>query len=142
MISRTNRLASRVRMLIAGSVVATALLVPLSLSAPEAGALSTSPFCTALFSWAEHQPPTPTTLTLTGYRAWAKALEPFYEQLASEAPNAASKSVLNEVVVLKYYVSSTSISKLDASVLKYQAKWQAGANALAKAIESCAKSLE
>jgi hypothetical protein len=62
--------------------------------------------------------------------------------LASEAPNAASKSVLNEVVVLKYYVSSTSISKLDASVLKYQAKWQAGAKALAKAIESCAKSLE
>jgi hypothetical protein len=43
---------------------------------------------------------------------------------------------------LKYYVSSSSITKLDASVLKYQAKWAAGAKALAKAVESCAKTLE
>ena len=46
------------------------------------------------------------------------------------------------VVVLKYYVSSTNLAKLDASVLKYHAKWAAGAKALAKAVESCAKTLE
>jgi hypothetical protein len=85
----------------------------------------------------------PSPTNLKSYKAWAKSLEPFYETLASEAPTAASKSVLNEVVVvLKYYVSSSSITKLDASVLKYHAKWAAGAKALAKAIESCAKSLE
>lgn len=111
-----------------------------SASASSLSSASPSALCTTIFSY--HATAVPNVTNLKSYRAWAKALEPFYEQLASEAPNAASKSVLNEVVVLKYYVSSTSISKLDASVLKYQAKWQAGANALAKAIESCAKSLE
>ena len=110
-------------------------------SASSFKSASPSAFCTTIFSYHATAVPSPTNLK--SYRAWAKSLEPFYETLASEAPSAASKSVLNEVVVvLKYYVSSTSISKLDASVLKYQAKWQAGANALAKAIESCAKSLE
>src|ERR1019366_1392884 len=109
MIKRTNRLASRARMLIAGSVVATALIVPLGLSTPDAGALSSSPFCAALFSWIEHQPPAPTTLTLTSYHAWAKALVPYYEKMASVAPNAKTKSALADiVVVLKAYANYTS----------------------------------
>ncbi len=139
MISRTNRLASRVRMLIAGSVVATALLVPLSLSAPGAGALSTSPFCTALFSWAEHQPPTPTTLTLTGYRAWAKALAPYYEKMASVAPNAKTKTVLNDlVVVLKAYANYKSLSKLSAYEAAHHKAFEADVKSLAASIKACA----
>ena len=121
-------------MLIAGSVVATALLVPLSLSAPGAGALSTSPFCTALFSWAEHQPPTPTTLTLTGYRAWAKALAP-----ASVAPNAKTKTVLNDlVVVLKAYANYKSLSKLSAYEAAHHKAFEADVKSLAASIKACA----
>lgn len=142
---RTNVLSVRARGAIGGVLASAVLLVSMGVSTQSASAsslssASPSALCTTIFSY--HATAVPNVTNLKSYRAWAKALEPFYEQLASEAPNAASKSVLNEVVVLKYYVSSTSISKLDASVLKYQAKWQAGANALAKAIESCAKSLE
>ena len=143
---RTNVLSVRARGAIGGVLASAVLLVSMGVSTQSASAsslssASPSALCTTIFSY--HATAVPNVTNLNSYRAWAKALEPFYEQLASEAPNAASKSVLNEVVVvLKYYVSSTSISKLDASVLKYQAKWQAGANALAKAIESCAKSLE
>lgn len=68
-------------MLIAGSVVLTALIVSLGLSTPEAAALGSSPFCTALFSWFQHQPPVSTTLTLSSYHAWAKALVPYYEKM-------------------------------------------------------------
>jgi hypothetical protein len=126
-------------MLIAGSVVATALLVPLSLSTPEAGALSTSPFCTALFSWVEHQPPTPTKLTLTGYRAWAKALVPYYEKMATVAPNAKTKTVLNDiVVVLKAYANYTSLSKLSAYEAAYHKAFEADVKSLAASIKACA----
>lgn len=110
-------------------------------SASSVTSASPSAFCTTVFTYHAKAVPSPTNLK--SYKAWAKSLEPFYEKLASEAPNAASKSVLNEVVVvLKYYVSSSSLAKLDASVLKYHAKWAAGATALANAIKSCATSLE
>jgi hypothetical protein len=101
---------------------------------------SPSAFCTTIFTYHPAVPPSPTSVK--SYQAWAKTLEPFYEKLASQAPNAATKAVLNEVVVvLKYYVSSSNLAKLNASVLKYHAKWAAGAKALAKAVVSCAKAL-
>jgi hypothetical protein len=126
-------------MLIAGSVVATALIVPLSLSAPQAGALSTSPFCTALFSWVEHQPPAPKSLTLNSYRSWAKALVPYYEKMAATAPNAKTKTVLNDVViVLKAYANYTSLTKLAAYEKAHQAKFQADVKSLAASIKACA----
>ena len=121
-------------------LVATGLGVP-GASAASIKSAGPSAFCTTIISYHPTTPPNPKNLT--SYRAWAKSLEPFYESLAKEAPNASTKAVLNEVVVvLKYYVSSSSITKLDASVLKYEAKWKAGAKALAAAIISCAKSLE
>ncbi len=139
MITRRNQLASRVRMLVAASVVATALVVPLSLSTPEAGALGTSPFCTALFSWVEHQPPTPTKLTLTGYRAWAKALVPYYQKMASVAPNAKTKTVLKDiVVVLKAYGNYTSLSKLSAYEKAHHRAFEADVKSLTAAIKACA----
>jgi len=142
---RNNFISGRARGAIGGILASAALLVSMGVSTSGASAssfksASPSAFCTTIFSYHATAVPSPTNLK--SYRAWAKSLEPFYETLASEAPSAASKSVLNEVVVvLKYYVSSSSISKLDASVLKYHAKWAAGTAALAKAIESCAKSL-
>ena len=66
-----------------------------------------------------------------------------YAKLASEAPNASSKSVLNAVVVvLKDYISSKSLPKLDAYIAANHAAWTKGTKALAAAIISCAKSLE
>lgn len=121
-------------------LAATGIGVP-GASAASVKSASPSAFCTTIFTYKPSTIPNPKDVS--SYRAWAKSLEPFYESLASEAPNAATKAVLNEVVVvLKYYASSTSVTKLDASVLKYQAKWKAGAKALASAIVSCAKTLE
>lgn len=130
-----------------GSVLASAvLLVSVGVGAQSASAssyksASESQFCATIITF--HPKTAPSASNLKSYRAWAKTLIPFYQKLASEAPNAATKSILNEVVVvLKYYENSTSITKLDASVLKYQAKWTAGAKALAKAVVACVKTLE
>lgn len=110
-------------------------------SASSYKSASSSAFCTTIYTY--HPSSVPSVTNLKSYRKWAASLEPFYETLASEAPNAATKSVLNEVVVvLKYYVSSSNLAKLDASVLKYHAQWTKGSKALAAAIVSCAKSLE
>ena len=110
-------------------------------SASSYRSASSGTFCTTIFTYHPSIPPSPTNLK--SYQAWAKTLEPFYEKLASEAPNAATKSVLKEVVVvLKYYVNSSNLAKLNASVLKYHKKWADGSKALAKAVVSCAKSLE
>jgi hypothetical protein len=134
------------RSVIGGVLASATLLVSMGIGAQGASAASIksaapSAFCTTIISYRPATIPNPKNLK--SYRAWAKSLEPFYESLAKEAPNAATKAVLNEVVVvLKYYVSSSSVTKLDASVVKYEAKWKAGAKALATAIISCAKSLE
>jgi hypothetical protein len=99
-----------------------------------------SAFCTTIFTLPHTVPPAMTNLK--SYQAWAKSLEPLYAKLASEAPNAASKSVLNAVVtVLKDYVSSKSLPKLDAYIVKNRAAWTKGTKALAAAIVACAKSL-
>jgi hypothetical protein len=143
---RTNFVAARARGAIGGVLASAVLLVSMGVSTSSASAssitsASPSAFCSTILAYHPSAVPNPTNLK--SYKAWAKSLEPLYEKLASEAPNAATKAVLNEVVVvLKYYVSSSSITKLDASVAKYSAKWAAGGKALAKAIISCAKSLE
>jgi hypothetical protein len=125
-------------MLIAGSVVATVLIVPLSLSAPQAGAIGSSPFCTALFSWVGHQPPVPKSITLKGYRSWAKALVPYYEKMAATAPNAKTKTVLDDVVVvLKAYANYTSLTKLSAYEAAHHAKFEADVKSLAASLKAC-----
>jgi hypothetical protein len=128
-------------------VLASAVLtVPAGVGAQDASAssfksASESQFCATVTTF--HPKTAPSASNLKSYRAWAKTFIPFYKKLASEAPNAAIKSVLNEVVVvLKYYENSTSITNLDASVLKYHEKWAAGATALANAVVSCVKTLE
>ncbi len=128
-----------------GAVVASAAMMLSVAVASPSGASSVqsaagSAFCTTIFR-APHTI-APASTNFKAYQAWAKSLEPFYAKLASEAPNASSKAVLNEVVVvLKDYIASKSLPKLDAYIIKNQAAWTKGAKALAAAIISCAKSL-
>jgi len=142
---RSNRSALRPRSVVGGVVASAVLLVSMGLGtssgASTAQSASPSTFCTTIITY--HPTTIPNPKSLTAYKAWAKSLEPFYERLASEAPNASTKSLLNAVVsVLKYYASSSSLPKLNGYILKYHAKWTAGSKALASAIISCAKSLE
>jgi len=129
-----------------GAVVASAAMM-LSIAVATPSGASTvqyaagSAFCSTIFTFHPAVPPASTSLK--SYQTWAKSLEPFYAKLASEAPNASSKSVLNAVVVvLKDYISSKSLPKLDAYIAANHAAWTKGTKALAAAIISCAKSLE
>ena len=140
---RTGRHAKRFTSLVGGLVAASLMAVSLGAVTP-AGASTTrdassSAFCTTLISyhWTA-----PSSANYTKYKAWVKQALPFYEKLASEAPNTATKNVLNEVVtVLKAYESSGSLSAFALDQAKYQKQWIAGSKALAAAIISCAKSL-
>jgi hypothetical protein len=142
---RSKFSALRPRSVIGGAVASAVLLVSMGFGT-AAGAstiqsASPSAFCSTIITY--HPTTIPNPKSLTAYKAWAKSLIPFYEKLASEAPNASTKSLLNAVVaVLKYYASSTSLPKLNGYILKYHSKWAAGSKALATAIISCAKSLE
>lgn len=134
--SPSKSLTSRARALIAGSVVAAALLVPLGVAASPAGA--TSPFCSALESYVKHPAPAPTSLTLKSYHAWANEILPYFERMDAAAPNAATKTVLNDVVtVLKAYGSYSSLTKLSLYEKAHHAAFEADVSQLAKAIVSC-----
>jgi hypothetical protein len=143
---RTNFLPARARGAIGGVLASAVLLVSVGVATPSASAAtvksaSLSPFCSTIINFRPGVPPS--VKNLKSYKAWAKSLIPFYEKLASEAPNAATKAAFKEVVVvLKYYSNSASLAKLDASVLKYNAKWEKGSKDIASAIISCAKQLE
>lgn len=143
--SRNNIMSARARAAIGSLLASAVLLVSAGVGAQSASAsnyksATESEFCVTILSF--HAKTAPSATHLKSYRSWAKTLIPIYQRLASEAPNAATKSILNEVVVvLKYYEHSTSIAKLDASVLKYHVKWIAGAKALAKAAAACVKTL-
>lgn len=139
--SRTKRLAARARILLAGSLVAGALLFGVGVSATPAGALSNSPFCKAVFAWAYHPVPGPTKLTISNYHSWVKAVLPYYEQMEATAPNAKTKEILGFVVtVLKAYSNSNSLVQLAAYEKLHNAQFQADVKVLAAAIKSCATS--
>ncbi len=143
-IARKNRVSGRSRGVI-GTVLASAMLfasVGIGVASASASSLSASEsaFCKTIFTY--HPTTVPNPKSFSSYRAWARALIPFYEKLASEAPTSAAKAEFNEIVViLKLEANSANFAKLDAAVLKYHAKWQAGAKAIATAVEACAKSL-
>ena len=129
-------LTSRGRALIAGSVVVAALLVPLGVAASPAGA--SSPFCTALTSWVKHPAKAPTALTISSYHAWARLELPYFERMDAAAPNAATRTVLNDVViVLKAYANYTSLTKLSLYEKAHHAAYEADVSQLARAIVAC-----
>jgi hypothetical protein len=140
---RTRRLVAASRTALAGGVVLATLVVSLGVAVPSSSALGSSPFCKSMFSYetkyASKAAP-PTKLTTKSYHAWAKAILPFYETLASEAPNAKTKTVLNEIVtILKYESSASSLTSLEAYINANHIKFENGTKALANAIIACAK---
>jgi hypothetical protein len=128
----------RARAALVSVICATTLLVSLGVAVPSASA-GQSAFCTTIFTY---HPTTPTGTTVSSYHSWAKSVLPFYQKLASNAPNSASKKTLNQVVtIVKYYANSGSLTKLEAYEATHRSQWLAGTKALAAAIESCAKSM-
>jgi site-specific recombinase len=94
-------------------------------------------------SFEKSHPTPPTSISTTAYHAWAKAYLPLYEKLASNAPNASTKKLLNAVVtVLKYEAGANSLAKLEKYIGENEKEYAAGAKALASAIISCASSFE
>ena len=136
----------RARSVVGSGAASGVSMTSMGFGASTSGASTTqcaspSAFCTTTITFRPTALPNPKSLT--SCVAWEKSLEPFYEKLASEGPNESTKSLLNVVVAdLKYYVSSSSLPKLNGQILKYQSKWTAGSKALTAAITSCAKSLE
>ena len=140
MFRRSRRLVRSTSAALAGAVVAGTLVVSLGMGVPSSSA-GESAFCTTLFTFVEKYEvkyAAPKGLTIGDYKAWAKLLLPFYEQLASDAPNAASKTELNYIVtILKYYTSSTSWTALEAYANANHVKFEEGTKALANAVKGC-----
>jgi hypothetical protein len=114
------------------------LVVSLGVSVPSSSALGTSAFCKTMFTYRPVAPPT--AVTTKSYRKWAKSILPFYEKLASEAPNVKTKVILNEIVtILKAEASSTSLKGLESYIFAHHANFAKSSKALAQAIVACAK---
>lgn len=114
------------------------LVVSLGVSVPSSSALGTSAFCKTMFTYRPVNPPS--TISTKSYRKWAKALLPLYEKLATEAPNAKTKVILDEIVtILKAEASSTSLKSLESYIFAHHANFAKSSKALAEAIIACAK---
>ena len=132
------------RSALVGSLAAATIMVSLGAAVPASGAAtvrSASPgaFCSTIYTY---HPTVPSGTNYANYRKWAKSYLPFYKKLTSEAPNTATKKVLNEIVtVLKYESSQKNLKALGLYVAKNQKYWVKVSKSLAAAIISCAKSL-
>jgi hypothetical protein len=141
MFKHARKYVSGTRAALAGAVVGGTLVLSLGLAVPSSSALGNSAFCKTIFSFEgiAEKNEAPKEITAKGYVAWAKLLLPFYEKLASEAPNNGGKVVLNELVtIFKYYSNASSIKAIEAYEAANHAKFEAGTKALAKDIEACA----
>ncbi len=138
MFTRTRRVVATSRTALASGVVLATLVVSLGVSVPSSSALGTSAFCNTMFTYKPVGPPT--KITTASYKKWAKTLLPFYEKLDSEAPNAKTKVILDEIVtILKYEASSTSLKGLESYIFTNHKKFAKSSVALAQAIVACAK---
>ena len=128
-------------------VTAGILVLSLGVAVPNSAAArissaSEATFCKTLigFSVKFRSDSVPTGTGITAYHSWVKKVLPLYEALASEAPNAGTKTFLDELVtILKEYGSATSLSKLATTELANQAKYLKGTKKLTSAIVGCAK---
>jgi hypothetical protein len=135
--TRTNQLRAKTKAILGSVVVASTLIVSLGVAVPPSGALSSSAFCKTIYTWKPASPPS--AFTTNGYHKWALDYLPIYEKLASEAPNKATKNILNEIVnILKYYSTASSAKALEAYALANSKTYETDAQALAKAIIACA----
>lgn len=140
MFDHAKKYVSGTRGALAGAMVCGTLVLSLGMAVPSISALGSSKFCKSILSYetkyaSKATPPT----SFKGYRAWAKYLLPFYETLAAEAPNEASKNTLNEVVaILKYESKDSSLTSLEAYIKANTVKFENGATTLGKDIAACA----
>jgi hypothetical protein len=147
LLTRTKLMVSVSRAAVAGIVSAGVLVFSLGVTAPSSGAAtrttsSEATFCKTLigFSLKFRSDAAPKGTSIGDYHAWVKLVLPLYEQLDAQAPNAGTKTFLDElVVVLKDYASAGSLTKLETTEAKNQAKYLKGTKELASAIEGCAK---
>jgi len=116
----------------------TTLALSLGSDVPSSSAGNSS-FCTAVFSWVkvsakDDNPPT----TAAGYSKWAKEVLPYFQKLASTAPNAKSKEVLNAVVDVYKYLAK---EKNPASAFAYfglnEKKLLNASKTLASSVAAC-----
>src|SRR5665213_2749542 len=132
------------RTALVGSLVAAVMMVSLGVMVPSSGAAtirsaSPSAFCTTIYTF---HATAPTGTNSNSYRTWAKTNLSFYKKLASEAPNAKTKKVLNELVtILKYEASQKDMKALSKYIVKNQKYWVKASKSFATAIITCAKSL-
>ena len=128
----------------AGTLAAVVMMVSLGVAVPTSGATtlryaSPSAFCKTIYSF---HGTAPTGTNYNAYPTWAKTNLPFYKKLASQAPNAKTKKVLNELVtILKYEAKQKNLKALGKYIAKNQVQWANGWKAFAGAVLSCAKSL-
>jgi hypothetical protein len=140
MFNHARKYVSGTRAALAGAVVCGTLVLSLGMAVPSSSALGSSKFCQTILTYeskyaSKSTPPT----SFKGYKAWAKFLLPFYENLAAEAPNDSSKTALNEVVViLKYEAKDSSITSLEAYIKANSVKFDNGIKTLGKDIAACA----
>ena len=114
------------------------MVVSLGVSVPSSSALGTSPFCKTMFTFKPVAPPT--KISTSSYKKWAKSYLPFYEKLDSEAPNAKTKGILDEIVtILKYEASSSSLKSLETYIAANHSHFAKSSIALAQAIVACAE---
>lgn len=137
MSTRTRHLVASSRSALGAVVLAATLVVSLGVAVPSSSASSTSSFCKSIKTYKPSTPPT--SINTSSYHAWAKTLLPFYEKLASEAPNAKTKQELNELVtILKYEANSTSLKSLESYIGANGVAYANGLKALVSAFMSCA----
>jgi len=142
--TRTRGYVARTRTSITASGAAAILVLSLGVAVAPSGASSSyvsaspSAFCTSIISY---HAKAPSGTNYASYRSWAKTNLPFFQKLASQAPNAASKTVLNELAtIIKYEASTSNYKALGAYLVKNKTQWANGWKAFAAAVLNCAKS--
>ncbi len=139
-VTSTSRVA-RVQRLVVGAIVSATLGVA-ALAGPSGASSASaamSPFCKTLTSF---HPKAPPGTNYVAYRAWAKTYLPFFKKLASQAPNKATKTVLNEMVqIMQYESTAVNTKTLAAYVAAHNVTWNKGWKAFASAVMSCVTSL-
>jgi hypothetical protein len=139
----TKSLVSRAQRLAVASLAAATLSVALGAgvaSASTTQSAAMSPFCKTLTTFHPKNPPA--SSNYTAYRAWAKQYLPFFQTLAAQAPNAATKTMMNDMAqYIKAEANATSAKALGAYLYAHRIQWTKGWKAFIAAAMACVTSL-
>ncbi len=141
-VSNTS-LAMRARRLAAAMLAAAAFSVAAGAGAASASSTQSaamSPFCKTLTTFHPKSPPA--AKNYTAYRAWSKQYLPFFQKLASQAPNAATRTLMGDLVqYVKAGANATSAKALGAYLVAHRAQWTKGWKGFISATMACVTSL-